>query len=318
MPEARTTKEKILAVFFVFFLFLMVGYLLGQISLNNKRHNDALRAEVRRQNNLLENKEKLDKISLNITATTSAKSFLILARSSLGQEKILSEKGSNLVVPIASLSKLMTAVIVKQNIDLKTQITATKDYVGGDGTAKVLEIGKTYSAEALLSNMLISSDNDSAQLLASALGTENFVTLMNHQAQKLGLTRTHFVNVTGLDPLLADNNFNTSNARDLAKLLIFINETYPELLKITRSPEYNFCDNANNCRLVTSTNKLLENKDLQFKIIGGKTGQTVLANKNLALISQTEEGIQIISLVLGSDDNFTDTLKIINQIKIKK
>jgi D-alanyl-D-alanine carboxypeptidase (penicillin-binding protein 5/6) len=246
----------------------------------------------------------------------TAKAFLTLAITTGGYERILAGRNLEQALPMASITKLMTAIIVLKNIDLNTTVKATSDYVGGDGTNFFVEVGKTYTVEALLHNMLIPSDNDSARLLASILGTENFVSLMNKEAERLGLSHTHYVNVTGLDPLKGETGLNVSSVSNLAKIIIYINKNYPTIWDITRNGQYNFCSIDNVCKLVVSTDKFLNDPNFDYRIIGSKTGQTMLANKNLALILEPLDGIFLVNVVLGAEDNFADTRTIIDHLII--
>lgn len=320
MPVKRTIKEKILATFVVLVLFTGSGIFLAYINFNNKKDTIELqnRASSRKIEVLARNKiARMEIGNLNIDDIT-AKAFLTLAFTAGDFQKVLAQKNVDEALPIASITKLMTAIVVREKINIKTEVTATADYVGGYGTAKILEVGRTYTALELLKNILISSDNDSARLLASILGEENFVSLMNIKAKELGMNNTFFVNTTGLDPVSDSiNNLNISSASDLVKMILYINNKHPDIFQITRDSQYNFCDTKGDCYNIFSTNRLLDNPDFNFKIIGGKTGRTVLADTNLALIIEPFDGIFLLNIVLGSKDNFTDTKTIINDLKLK-
>jgi D-alanyl-D-alanine carboxypeptidase len=314
----QSTKEKILAILTVIILFSVVGTLFGYISYNNKKKTDALKKivlENKIRNEKIERFNKIQFDNLPLSDITS-KSFLTMITNDLGTSKILIQKNPDLVLPIASITKLMVAIITLENINLDTEITATLDYIGKEESAFILEANKVYKVKDLLANALISSDNDSARLLAGALGESNFLSKMNAKAVELGLTKTNFINVTGLDPIKPNQILNSSTATDLTKLIIYIKNNYPEIFRLTAKNEYDFCDINNSCKLVKSTDKLLENKDLKFKIIGGKTGFTDLAGKNLALLTEISTDILLINIVLGSEDNFNDSLSLINHIKI--
>ncbi len=309
--------QKIIALLFVFILFFVVGYLFFSISKKNKEKTIILRNKVIEQQKERALNEKLNNLRLASTTipVLNSKAYLTLAVSYNGLEKVIFDKNTNLVLPIASLTKLMVAVIVMENINLDTEITATRDYIGKEESYFVLEAGRKYTVREILSNALISSDNDSARLLSSLLGVDNFITKMNLKASELGLSQTRFVNVTGLDPADFNEEFlNISTVTDLANLLIYIKKTHPEILKITTNSSYNFCDIDNYCKLIMSTNKLLNNPDFPFKIIGGKTGSTDLAGKNLVLFLNYFDDILLINIVLGAEDNFADTLSIISHI----
>lgn len=316
-PETEK-KEKILATLTVFFLFLFVGCILFFISLNNKIVTENLKNKVQKQQIENEIRSKLEKISMDaspLNAVTS-KAFFTLAVSDSGLKKVLLQKNRDAVLPIASITKLMVAVVTLENINLNTVVTATADYVGQAQSAFVLELDKKYTAKELLANALISSDNDSARLLSSILGEKNFIAKMNLTAQKIGLKQTSYMNVTGLDPLDISAGYNASSVNDLANLLIYIKDKHPEIFTLTTKTQYTFCDVNNNCKNIVSTDKLLDGKDLQFQIIGGKTGTTDLAGKNLALVTKLDDGVTLINIVLGSKDNFADSISLINHVRI--
>ncbi len=319
MNSHNSNKEKIIALLTVILLFLIVGGLFFSISLDNRRKTEALRLEVQRIKKEAEITKKLASINLDKTylnnLTSKAYSSVILAENN--RTKILAEKNPNLTLPIASLTKLMVAVIILENTDPKTTVIATSDYIGQEESYFVLETDRRYKINDLLVNALIASDNDSARLLASVLGTENFINKMNSKAKELGLTQTYFVNVTGLDPHDISANLNISTVNDLAQLLIYIRNKHPQILRITSESQYNFCDLNNYCKLITSTDKLLNEKTLQFKIIGGKTGTTDLAGKNLALLTEIYPDLFLLNIVMGSENSFADSATIINNIKIE-
>jgi D-alanyl-D-alanine carboxypeptidase len=246
----------------------------------------------------------------------TSKSYITLAIASNGFKKVLDQKNSNLVLPIASITKLMLALITAENLNLESEIIATPDYIGGEESFFVLEADKTYKIKELLANALIASDNDSARLLSSILGEANFIAKMNQRAAELGMTQTKYVNVTGLDPKEPSLDLNTSTVTDLAKLILFINNKHPQIFKLTTNDQYNFCDVRQFCKPIVSTNKLLTDTDFKFKIFGGKTGSTDLALKNLALMISPIEDVTIVNIVLGSEDSFMDTKSLINHLII--
>lgn len=318
MTTTQETKQKILAVLTILFLFSVVGSLLFSISLDNKHKTEILKAKVAKIKAEREIIEKLTKIQ---TATSSlidisAESYLTMAITDNGLEKILQQKNPDYSLPIASITKLMVAVIILENIQPDTEIKATTDYIGLEESVFVLETDKIYTTKELLANMLIASDNDSARLLSSTMGTDNFIIKMNAKAQELGLTKTKYFNVTGLDPIKPDLNANLSSPNDLAKLLLYIKAKHPEILKLTTNATYDFCDIKKYCKTINSTDKLLSDESFKYKIIGGKTGSTDLALKNLALMTSATTSVSIINIVLGSKDHFKDTQTLINNVII--
>lgn len=317
MPE-KLKNQKILALLVTIFLFLFVGSLFFSLSLKNKEKTEILIKKVKQIQLDKEISQQLEKINITDLALLNlpSKSFLALLVADNGNKKVLINKNSDQVLPIASITKLMVAVVALENIDMETNITATPDYIGKEESAFIVEAGRIYDTEDLVANALIASDNDSARLLSSAMGENNFIDKMNQKAQELEMLQTNYVNITGLDPISTSTNINTSTANDLAKLLIYIQKIHPEILKLTVNSKYNFCDIKNYCKEITSTNKLLGDIAIKYKIIGGKTGSTDLAKKNLALIMEFPDNMLLVNIVLGSSDNFSDTLSLINKIEI--
>ena len=323
MTPVQEIKQKILALFTVIFLFLIIGGLFFSISVDNKQKTEILKAQVSKNNaekRITENMTKI-RVATSSPATStvpeiSATSYLTIAVADNGLKKVIQQKNPDYALPIASITKLMTAVIILENTNPKTEVKATLDYIGKEESVFVLETDKIYTVKELLANMLIASDNDSARLLAGSLGTENFVSKMNNKARELGLTKTYFVNVTGLDPQKPIVEVNISSPNDLATLLLYIKAKHPEILKLTTNATYNFCDVNNYCKVINSTDKLLSDENLKYKIIGGKTGSTDLAGKNLAIMTTATTSISIVNIVLGSKDNFQDTQTLINNIII--
>jgi D-alanyl-D-alanine carboxypeptidase len=320
MTPEITKKEKFLAVLTVAVLFTVVGLLLFSISYNNKLRNEALTAKVLHINTVDTANKKLEKVSLLMSTTTkaslSARSFLTVAVGAEDTKKVLAERNPNQILPIASITKLMVALVALDNLNPETKIKATLDYIGKEESAFVIEPDRSYTVMELITNALVSSDNDSARLLSSALGENNFITKMNTKAVELGLSQTHYVNVTGLDPQDLTAGVNASTATDLLNLIIYIKKNRPGILEITAKPAHSFCDSLNYCKLVTSTNKLLADPEFGTRIIGGKTGSTDLALKNLILVTDLTSELFLVNIVLGSADNFADTKTLISQVLI--
>lgn len=131
--------------------------------------------------------------------------------------EIVFDKNSDAVVPIASITKLMTAmVILDRGLDLDQRIVLSRDDVDTlKGTRSRLRTGAALTRSELLLLALMASENRAAAALGRTYpsGTEAFVVSMNAKAESLGMTDSHFVEPTGLSPA------NVSSARDLAKLV---------------------------------------------------------------------------------------------------
>jgi len=217
----------------------------------------------------------------------------------VGREKILFRKNIDQPLPIASLTKLMTAVIVLENSEddslskkvIVSPKAASQEDVPVFGN---LKSGDKLSVKKLLELMLIYSSNDAAWALFEVIGQEYFVEKMNQKAEILGLENTHFVNPTGLDPenLLynLDNldYFNYSTARDLVKLAQYILKEHPLIFEISRKePLYLIKDGI---------------FDLFFtqEVIGGKTGYTDEAGGCILFVFKNDEGNLFINVILGT------------------
>ncbi len=245
----------------------------GRMSVNP----DLLMAQVIQENNLAELKPIRDlKVQdLEIGAESALSVFV----DNGGSERILFEKNSEKALPTASLTKLMTANIV----------------------LKYYDISQAEIAQ-LLYPLLIASDNDVASLLATTiLNEEAFVDLMNLEAKKLGLTNTYFANPTGLDPKKEADRINYSTAKDLIRFARYLVEEKNLIWEISTIAEF---------EEKVNTNELLQ----EFpEIIGGKTGETLLAGKCLILVVQAPKNKgYIINVILNSKNHFEEMKKLMD------
>mgnify|MGYP001592037285 FL=1 len=140
------------------------------------------------------------------------------------QAKILFEKNSGKKLPIASLTKLMTAVISIENYNSSQEVKISKKAAAQGGLFKA---GETFSTDTLVQAMLIGSDNSAAYALSEVMDKEKFVGLMNAMAEKFELLNTYYS-----DPVGSDTN-NYSTAEDLAKLTKKLLEDYPLIFQKT-------------------------------------------------------------------------------------
>ncbi len=210
-------------------------------------------------------------------------------------------------LPIASLTKLMTAILVKEKSSFDKVVRVKKADLLVIGSNMGLMPGESITVGDLMKGMLVASSNDAAKVLAVAIsGTEEaFVSEMNKKAEILKMTSTKFSNPVGLD---SEDNYSTTY--DLAKL---VNEflRHPELSEIVKSKEIEVfsVDKAFGHRLKTTNKLLFENSN----IIGLKTGYTSLAKGNL-IARYKDQDIELITIVLGSDDREEDTRRLLDWI----
>lgn len=210
--------------------------------------------------------------------TTNARSALSVFVDEQGKSEVLFEKNANDSLPIASITKLMTALIVMEQYDLDE------------------------NANDLLHSMLIESNNDSAKALSSMAGESNFLLLMNEKAKNIGLEKTFFVDAAGV------NSKNVSTAHDLFLLSKYIMEQNPRVFDILSLPRYTL--HGESRRAIKNTNEFLGGP---LKIIGGKTGFTLEARECLVLLIQSpKDNGYLVNVVLGSENRFEDMNMIID------
>lgn len=222
---------------------------------------------------------------------------------------VLYKKNVNEVQPIASITKLMTAMVfLDQNLDLDSSIYMIR----GDerpGAYNHLYRDEQIALKDLLAASLIPSDNNATIALARSTGmTEaEFVAAMNDKATEIGLENTSFADPSGLD------EENLSSAYDVAKLLYNALQ-YPLIEDLTQQPAYYF-NVLNTGRQVKlfSTDYLLSNSlfgdNGDYKILGGKTGYIDEAGYCFASKAKNASGHEVIAVILHSasvDSRFQD------------
>lgn len=217
-----------------------------------------------------------------------------------GKEKVLFERGVDKRLPIASLSKLMTAFVVLKHYDLEKEIVVSKEAVSQEEDFGKLESGKELSVKYLLHPLLIESSNDAAFALAQdydGMTEKSFISLMNQEASNVGMVNTLFVNVTGLDPDPPNTAITYSSVSDLVELTknLLEKDLVWEILSIKTYNEYG--------PELISTNELLDNP----RVIGGKTGYTDEAGGCLLIVSNAPKNQgKIINVILASADRFSE------------
>lgn len=236
----------------------------------------------------------------------SAQAFIV-ARGVRGYDTVY-EKNIHTQLPPASLTKLMTAVIVTEYADHSDAVTITPRAVATEGVSGSLRVGETFSVPDLLEVMLVVSSNDAAAAFEDYFASKgiDLISLMNEKATLLGMVDTHFANSTGLD-----NPEHYSSAADLAVLAGYSlhDEQLWNILSRTSASVYSL--NKKIIHTLLSNNELLLKKKANVR--GGKTGYTKNAHGCMITALNTGEVI----VVLGSDDRAGDTEKLIQNLKIK-
>ena len=210
---------------------------------------------------------------------------------------------------MASLTKLMTAIIVLENFNLDEVIRVPAVAIKREGSRGELRPSEEITVRSLLDMMLIDSSNDAAIALADK--NLNFVSLMNKKAKKMGLKNTHFTNPDGLDE---DNNYST--AFDIAKIFSYLANNYPAVFNILKTENMVvYSADGKIAHRLKNTNALL---GAISEVKAGKTGYTDKAGGSLALlVSDLHFGDKnnIITVVLGSSNRFGESEKLIQWLK---
>ncbi len=246
---------------------------------------------------------------------------IINAKASIAMDletgSILYEKNPHKRMPIASITKLMTALIILEENKLDEVVTISQNANSTAGSTMHLHTNEQITVKNLLKGILINSANDGAIALAEhnvkdinkdainpnkqykAGNIEDFVAKMNQRATELGLINTHFANPTGLDH---PNNY--SSPYDIAKLGSYIYNN--KLIKeIAQTKTTNVMSTSGDfTHKLTSTNTLL---DSYLNIKGLKTGRTEGAGLCLIGISENKNGNEIVTVVLNSPARFEET-----------
>jgi D-alanyl-D-alanine endopeptidase (penicillin-binding protein 7) len=260
-------------------------------------------------------KEKIDPVVVErpiIEETTSTSNDLcvpIQTKNFLAQTisgaSILYEKNSQNYWPIASITKLMTAIVALENINQSTVIEITPDIVKETDGYSTLQVGSLYTANDLIKLMLSISSNDAALALAKSFGKEAFIQKMNQKAKDISMSQTNFYEPSGLSYL------NQSTAHDLYLLLTYIYQHYPLILDITRQKTVTVKDLSKNKKITfNNINEFAGRNDFY----GGKTGFIDQSKGNLVSLFK-KNGKMVFIAVLGSADRFGDTQKILSCIQ---
>ncbi len=203
----------------------------------------------------------------------------------LDEQKILYEQNANEKTSIASLTKIMTAIVALENIkslDDKV-VLISRDFQGlqeANAAVAGFFVGETVTYRDLLYGLMLPSGADAAQALTRLIAgnRENFVLKMNEKAKELGLNNTNFVNETGLD---IENHY--SSLKDVAKIFQYALQN-EDFKKIISSSSYTISNNSKTLQSTVFKNLKKNNLEMDY-MIGGKTGTTENAGLCLASIA---------------------------------
>ena len=208
-------------------------------------------------------------------------------------------------LPMASTTKVMTALVALENGSLEDNVTAGKNAYGVPGTSIYLDLGEELTLEQMLYGLMLASGNDAAVAIAEHIGgsIEGFCAMMNERAASLGALDTYFLTPHGLP---CDGHYTT--ALDLARIAAeaMHNETFRQIVSTQRASipwpgrEY--------MRVLKNKNALLSDYE---GATGIKTGYTRAAGRCLVFGAQ-REGMELVGVVLGCSDWFDEAARLMD------
>lgn len=248
---------------------------------------------------------------------------------------VLFSKNENEKLPLASLTKLMTALVTRERLSESVVVTLTKDDLVVEGDSG-LRSGERWRLGDILNVMLLVSSNDAAHAVAGFVGTDGvpnqsiesdvararFVQMMNEKALALGLSQMQFFNESGLDvPVsqsgqlaqvsILEQGGGYGSARDVAILFSELWKKYPETIEITAHKDARIYSQDEVAHVLPNTNEIVGHIP---GLVASKTGFTNLSGGNLAVIFDRGIGDPVVAVVLGSSykGRFDDMQKLVS------
>lgn len=215
--------------------------------------------------------------------------------------RILYEKDAHTQSRIASITKIMTAILAVESGKLDQEVTVSSNAAGTEGSSLYLKAGEKIKLEDLVYGLMLRSGNDGAVAIAEFVGgsLDGFVYMMNEKAKEIGMENTHFSNPHGLD----DHEDHYSTAYDMAVLARYSmgNDRYKEIAgtKVHTAPN----PDEKWDRKWKNKNRLLT--ELYKYSTGGKTGYTKLAKRTL-VSTASKDGENLIAVTLNGPDDWND------------
>jgi len=289
---------EIAAVIFASLICAIIAYVLGfgqNVHLIKKPINDL---------SVVDNQATIQKIDPFATVSLQARAAYVW---DIRNKKVLFAKNADQPMPLASITKIMTADVSSELLTPSSVVTIDADALSKDGDTG-LYLNERWSFDKLLDFTLAVSSNDGAAAIASA-ASPVFVDKMNQKAQSLGFQSMHFFNPTGLDESVVQSGANGS-ASDVAKLFVYTMQSHPSVFSATRYASFSTKSLDGLTHIALNTDAEINNIP---GIIGSKTGFSDLAGGNLAIVYDASVNYPVIIVVLGStySGRFSDITSLI-------
>lgn len=241
--------------------------------------------------------EDLDAIDLNL----SAKSVLV---GDLNSDKIFLNLKGDERWPCASLTKLMTALIASEQIGVSEKIPVVDDHNSSYAFNSLVK-GEVYRLGDLIKAMMSVSSNNAATAISKFYGEKEFIDAMQKKSAELEMFQTTFFDESGLSFL------NQSTAEDLGRLAKYIYKNQRGILDVSRQNVVELWDiSRGRKKTLSSINEFAGRNDF----LGGKTGYIETSKGNLISIFKDGDK-ELFIVVLGSENRFGETLKVLNWVK---
>ena len=233
---------------------------------------------------------------------TSAKAACVME---MHTGRVLFEASSRERLPMASTTKVMTALLAIERGDLPAPVTCSQNAYGVSGTSIYLAQGETLTLEEMLLGLMLASGNDAAVAISEHIGgtTAQFVAMMNARAREIGAVNTHFANPHGLPD---ENHYTTAYDLALIAREAMGNATFRELVATERASipwagrDYD--------RQLRNKNRLLGSYP---GATGVKTGYTSRAGRCL-VFGASRDGMELVGVVLGCPDWFDEAERLLD------
>ena len=220
--------------------------------------------------------------------------------------RVLYEKNADQPLPIASITKIMTAVIALEEAESNDKAVTFEASMQAEGSSMYLQVGDTLTLTELVKGLMMVSGNDAANAIAVGVagGQEAFAVLMNRKARQIGMKNTHFVTPSGLD-----DEQHYSTAYDMALLCRYAmdNPVFAEIVS-QKKLTVHYLVPPNKTQLCVNHNKLLS---FYEGCMGIKTGFTKKAGRTLTSCAE-RNGVRLIAVTLHAPDDWNDHMRLLD------
>ncbi len=230
----------------------------------------------------------------------AAASYLV---KDLSTGEILAESNPENLHSIASITKMMTAIVAKEEVVSQKELILTSEMLRPYGSSPTLFPGAKLSLNDLIRASLIQSSNDAAEALSFFQDHDYFISRMNSKAKEIGMEKTIFYDAHGLNPA------NRSTASDLSKMIAYVSDHHKDLLEITRDNDFWLPDSQG--RMLKFSN--MNNFYYLSSFMGGKTGYLPEARQTLASVFEINEK-PVVIIILNSDNRQADLFSIMRKL----